>query len=107
MSVLQLPKSTPSERERLINALNSMLDPALAERNVWQIGWWVADAYFRGLRHFHVVDYERGEMAINYEDPDGNLELRWDEPLTKMTTEIGRLAQLDTNPAVRKTRQSL
>ncbi len=99
---MELPRSSPGEIDDLRDALEDLLQPALIERNINQISWWVADAYFRGIREFYVVDYERGQLEVGYEDDDGELHLRWDEAMTKFQTEVGRLAKIDTSPMVDK-----
>jgi hypothetical protein len=103
-AILELPKKGSDD---LTDAIETLIGPAIVERNVHQIGWWVADAYLQGMRRFDVVSMDRGELDVSYEETDGNLHLRWEEPLTKIWTEVGRLARLDVSPLCAKRRNSL
>jgi len=105
MYAIDLPDGT-NEKE-LIEALDILISPALTRRNIEYVGWSIISAYSQGCRYFNVTDMERGKVEISYEDEDGRLHLRWDEPMTRLHTEIGRLSKLDVSPVARKRRFSL
>lgn len=101
--ILELPKGdTPERKATLLEVLDTLLKPGMVERNVRQVGWWMTNAYLSGQRYFDVIDWESGTVEMPYEDQTGRLRLKWDEALTKIQTEVGRLAQLDTAPLVKK-----
>jgi hypothetical protein len=104
-AILQLPEKR--DTEALNRAFDDMLSPAVRERNVHQVGWFITDAFLQGIREFHSLNMEEGTVDISYESPDGEFHMRWDEPLTKLQTEIGRLSRLDTTPLVKKRAFSL
>lgn len=110
-SILELPESSilnkKADDQALVDVLQTLVDPAVTERNVWQVGWWITRAYFQGMRDFHVSDLEEGEVFIGYEDEEGEMHLKWEESLTRLATEVGRLAQLDLNPNCSKQLNSL
>jgi hypothetical protein len=103
-AVLELPSKGSPE---LSDAIEALIGPAVIERNIHQIGWWVTDAYLQGMRRFDIIDLDRGQLDVSYEEEDGDLHLRWEEPLTRIQTEIGRLSRLDTSPLVSKRANSL
>lgn len=104
-AILRLPpmeRKTKEERDDLSVACMALIQEGLRERNLERVGWWVADLYCRGLRDISILDYERGLVEVSYEDEGGDLTLRWDEPMTRLQTEIGRLSRLDVSPFVEK-----
>lgn len=105
--ILLLPSSRGSEREDLLQSLDDIYQAGLTERNPRQVGWWVTEAYVRGIRDMFNPNYENGELDVSWESPDGELHLRWDEALTTFQTEIGRLSRLDIGPLVDKRVNSL
>lgn len=106
-AILELPPRTGNEHQELIDALDALLNPALSERNVQQIGWWITDAYMQGVRSFDNFDFDRGELDVSYESEDGALHMRWEEPATRLQTEVGRLSRLDTRALVEKVAHSI
>lgn len=107
-AILDLPPSKhKGDREALESILDDMISAGIAERNIHQVGWWVTEAFIQGVREFYAFNYESGEIEISYESEDGEMHLRWDEPMTKIQTEIGRLSRLDTSPMCRKRHNSL
>lgn len=109
-AILELPTNTRNRLEDktvLSEAIETLLAPALEERNIQQIGWWITDGFFQGMRQFEIVNYELGQVEVSYEDEDGAVHLRWDEPMTRLQTEVGRLARLDTSPLAKKRAHSL
>lgn len=105
-AILRLPDSK-KHKDELLGALDDIINEAILERNILQVGWWITDAFMQGVRQFDVIDYETGEIEISYEAEDGELHLRWDEPLTRIRTEVGRLSRLDTSPKINKRTHSL
>ena len=102
-ALLELPKN----KVDLSDAIEVLLQPALEERNIKQCEWWITEAYMEGIRNFQVVDRRKGAVEVSWEDEDGELFLRWDEPMTRIHTEIGRLCRLNTAPRTEKKAHSL
>lgn len=107
---MNLPKS----REGLVIALDGMVADARIERNINQVGWYIANLYLKGVRNFSLLDYDTGSVDYYYEDdlddsynPDNGIPFRWEVALSRIQTEVGRLAQLDTRPKVTKRPHSL
>jgi len=97
----------PAQHDDLAEAFHTLLTPALEQRNVRLCGWMVVSGYLQGYRGFRVFDRERGQMVLNYEDEEGQLQLRWDEAKVAIQKEVGRLSLLDVAPVVEKGRFSL
>lgn len=91
----------------LVKAIDALIGPALVERNINQVGWWITSAYLQGMRRFEITDFLRGEVEVGWEEADGTYHLRWEELLTLREIEIGRLARLDTAPLASKRENSL
>lgn len=106
-AILELPSSKQDKGEALLDATDQLLQPAIVDRNVQQISWWITRAYLEGIRHFDVINFESGELEVSYEDEDGQLHMRWEEPLSRFSTEIGRIMRLDMRPLVKKTSHSI
>ncbi len=109
-AILELPKSSktdPKGQVDLLEALDVLLDPAISERNQHQVNWWIVDAYLQGCREFDVIDAESGTVDTSYELSDASVQVRWDEPLSRLTAEVGRLSRLDTKPLSKKRSRSL
>lgn len=103
-AILELPSKGSTD---LSEAIEVLLRPAIIERNIHQIGWWIVDAYLQGMRRFDVVDLQRGQLDVSYQEEDGDVHMRWEEPLTRIQTEIGRLSRLDLTPVASKQLHSL
>lgn len=105
----------PDKDDALIIALDSMIEDARIERNVMQVGWYITDLYVsQGVRNFSLLDYDTGTVDYFYEDeveddydPSVGIPFRWEVAVSRIQTEIGRLAQLDTRPKVMKRAHSL
>ncbi len=97
----------PNDPENLSEAIEVLLAPAIRYRNVHQIGWWITDAYIQGMRDFNILDMAGGQLEVSYEEEDGGVHLRWEEPLTRIATEVGRLARLDLGAKATKRRNAL
>lgn len=107
-AILELPKSDAKTGDKaLIEALNVLLNPALRERNIAQIGWWITAAYLQGMRSFDIIDRNRGTVEVSWEEDDGQMHMRWDELLTAREKEIGLLSRIDTAPMASKREHSL
>ena len=103
-AILELPSK---ESNDLSEAIEVLLRPAIIQRNIHQIGWWIVDAYLQGMRRFDVVDLHRGQLDVSYQEEDGDVHMRWEEPLTRIQTEVGRLSRLDMSPIASKQLHSL
>lgn len=96
--VLQLP-TTPEAREE---ALNRLLDEGVQLRHVREVEWWLIHYYLQGARSFGVLDYERGLVDANFYNKEGELQFRYDDIVSQLQTQTGRLMQADLRPAVTK-----
>lgn len=101
----------PKNKEQLSKAIDAMVAPAIDERNIQQVGWYVTDLYLQGVRNFSLLDYETGTVEYFYDDGDGadydwdlynGVPFRWEDAISRIQTELGRLSRLDTEPKVGK-----
>lgn len=92
----------PTAKEDLARAIDALVGPAITYRNIHLVNWYIGRFFLRGIRQFWVSDWERGTVDIAYEDENGDMNMRWDEPVTQLGTEVGRLMRLDISPVVQK-----
>lgn len=105
MARLNLP--TKGSKLDLIDALNAELTPAEQEANVQLTTWKLIDAYLSGVRRFKVTDRWSGQLAIAYENSKGELDLRYEEIVSKYLVEVGRYLKMDNTPTATKKGESL
>lgn len=96
MSILILPK----KEQDLIDTLDGMLGESQRLRATHAIEWYINYHYLRGCRYFDEVNYKTGEVVAFYEDAFGNLPFRYEDILSRYSTEVGRLQRIDIAPSV-------
>jgi len=96
--VLILPKDASAREE----ALNRLIDEGTQLRHVREVEWWLIHYYLQGAREFGALDYQRGLVDANFYNQEGELKFRYDDIVSVLQTQVGRLMQADLRPSVSK-----
>lgn len=105
MARLKLPKN--GKGMDLIEALSSEMGPSEMEANVHLTSWKIIDSYLAGIRKYKILDRWSGNLSIAYENAKGELDLRYEEIVSKYLTEVGRYLKMDNSPVASKKGENL
>lgn len=90
----------PTNPDDLVEATNMLEDAGRRYRRPQRVGWRYDLWWLRGVRKFRIM-WSAGEVAVNWQNERGELQLRFEDVLVKRQREGGRLRQIDIRPSVR------
>ena len=70
-------------------------------RNPLACNWFINHWYLRGVRNFNNINYSRGTVEASYIDESGTLRFRYEEIVSRLLGQIGRLMSLNLSPATK------
>lgn len=96
---LEFPKNKDAQEE----VLNRLVDNGEQNRRAREVNWLITHYYLQGVRDFTGVNYQTGTVDITYNSTASGVErFRYDDVVSKLQAQIGRLMQTDITPSVRK-----
>ena len=90
----------PENAEQLNTTMDTMLEAGIQDRHPYEAEWFTILHYLRGCRVFSQIDYDSGQVQASYVTPKGAVPFKYEEVSVKFMTEVGRLMQLDIEPAI-------
>jgi len=85
--------------DKLIQALNRMVEEGERVRNIRAVKWWTVYWYLNGARNFDTLNFRDGTVKVSFPNTKG-MPFIYEEIVTKYRTEVGQLMRLDTTPKV-------
>lgn len=106
---MSLRTKLPKKIADLEKVIEVMVRKGETTRNRKMIGWLVSYWYLQGIRDLTSPNWNNGTLVVGLgqRSASGHLDFRYEEVLTRMQTELGRLLKIDLSPVVKRRGEGL
>ena len=92
----------PTDPVQCQDTVRNLIQSAEQTRAPMEVEWYRNHHYLQGARDFRNTNFLTGSIDANYLTQDGFQQFRYEDVVSKFTSQIGRLLQMDLSPKVKR-----